>query len=86
MDQSALEAGLKVLWEKARQAGDTIAHLREERTALRGRVDDLEARVAELEAQLARRPAEEAGIVGNGEREAVAAKLKDLLARLEAYL
>ena len=86
MEQSALEAGLKVLWEKARQAGDTIARLREERTALRGRVEELAARIAELEGQLAQHPAQGSEIVGNGEREVMAARLKDLLARIEAYL
>jgi predicted nucleic acid-binding Zn-ribbon protein len=96
----ALEGGLKNLWDRVRQAGELIAHLREERGTLRARVCELESSVAELErtlgqyratirtleTQLAERPAGGTGIVNDGEREALAGRLKDLLARIDAYL
>ena len=96
----ALEGGLKALWDRVKQAGETIARLREERTTLHARVSELEATVAELErtlgqhramikgleTQLGERPAAGEGVFSNGEREALAARLKDLLVRIEAYL
>jgi chromosome segregation ATPase len=95
-----LEGGLKALWDRVKLAGETIARLREERTALQAQVRELEAKVAEcermlgqhratikgLETQLAERPAATEGILFNGDREALTAQVKDLLARLEAYL
>ncbi len=95
-----LEGGLKALWDRVKLAGEMIARLREERTALQSRVHELEARVAEgermlaqhratiksLETQVAERPAAGEAVIFNGDREALAAQVKDLLARIEAYL
>jgi chromosome segregation ATPase len=99
-ESRTLEGSLKALWDRVRQAGETIARLRDERTALQARVSELETTVAELErtlgshrvtiagleTQLKERPPAADGIISNGEREALAAQVKDLLARMEAYL
>jgi hypothetical protein len=95
-----LEGGLKVLWDRVKLAGEMISRLREERTLLQVQVRELEAKVSELErtlgssrstikgleTQLADRAAAGDGILFNGEREALAARLKDLVARIETYL
>jgi chromosome segregation ATPase len=95
-----LEGGLKALWDRVKQAGETIARLRDERAALQSRVSELQATVAELEralgshraavtsleTQLKERPPVAEGVFSNGEREALTAQVKDLLARMEAYL
>lgn len=94
-----LEGGLKILWDRVRQAGEVISRLREERATLQSRVGELEVKVAEverllaqqratikgLETRLAEQPAG-GGIFENGERQALATRLKDLLARIDAYL
>ena len=95
-----LEGGLKVLWDRVRQAGELISHLREERGALQSRVGELESTVAELErmlgqyratirtleTQLTERPVGGTGIFEDGAREVLVARLKDLLTRIDGYL
>jgi chromosome segregation ATPase len=93
-----IEESLKVLWEKVRRAGDVIAQLREERQALQAQVALLQQEVAKLrndlaakEQQLQRTAAgaqemKAAAIISNGERAQLAAKVKELLARIDAYL
>lgn len=91
-----IEESLKVLWEKVRRAGDVIAQLREERQALQAQVALLQQEVAKLrndlaakDQQLQRAAAQDvraAAIISNGERAQLAAKVKELLARIDAYL
>jgi len=95
-----LEGGLRVLWERVRLAGETIVRLREERSALQARVTDLEAQLRasertlageretlkKLEAGRIEREAEGNALFSDGERDALAAKVRDLLARIDAYL
>lgn len=96
----SLEAGLKKLWERVRQSGEAIVDLRQERSSMRGRIQELESQVRTLEQEIAKREvhikdlaarhveaqSREGFIVGNGEREAFMTRLKDLLARIDAYL
>jgi prefoldin subunit 5 len=96
----AVENVLKVLWERVRRAAELIQQLREERQALHSQVDQLRNDVRQLQQELARKdqllktvqterqhPAQEEGLVfGNGERAALARKVKDLLAKIDAYL
>lgn len=99
MEQFAhIEESLKVLWGKARQAGEIIAQLREEKQALLSQVALLQQEVAKLRDELAvkeqqlQRASTRAqdmsatAIVSNGEREQLAAKVKELLAKIDAYL
>jgi len=96
-DVRSVENALKTLWERVRRAGDLIQQLREERQALLVQVEQLRAQVQHVQKELARkeqalasqpRPgADDATrVFGNGEREALAQKVKDLLARIDAYL
>jgi prefoldin subunit 5 len=93
-----IEESLKVLWEKVRRAGDVISQLREEKQALQAQVTLLQQEVAKLRAELATKEqllqratagAQEmkaATLISNGERAQLAAKVKELLARIDAYL
>jgi len=93
-----IEESLKVLWEKVRRTGEIIAQLREEKQALHSQVALLQQEVAKLrnelavkEQQLQRASAHAqdmstSAIVSNGEREQLAAKVKELLAKIDAYL
>jgi len=93
-----IEESFKVLWEKVRRAGDLISQLREEKQALQAQVTLLQQEVAKLRAELATKEqllqratagAQEmkaAALISNGERAQLAAKVKELLARIDAYL
>jgi chromosome segregation ATPase len=95
----AVEAGLKGLWERARRASEAVRDLREEKRILQGRVEELEREVGRLTQDLRRK--EEAlhlvesaagadtkrgTFLGDGEREALAQRIKTLLVKLDAYL
>lgn len=96
----SLEDGLKGLWERVRRAGEMIVQLREEKVSLHARVQELETQVHGLDRELLKRDSQlkeiaaqkavaeskEGFIVSNGEREALASRVKDLLARIDAYL
>ena len=99
VDLRPLEGGLKVLWERVKQAGELITRLREEKASLQNRVSELEDRSRALEHALAeqkelaralesRQASSDGGdhVFSDGDREALALKVKDLLARIEAYL
>lgn len=99
MEQLAhIEESLKVLWEKVRRAGEVITQLREERQALQAQVGLLQQEVARLREELAQKDqqlqrlaagvqeAKNAAILSNGERAQLAARVKELLARIDAYL
>jgi chromosome segregation ATPase len=96
-DVRSVENALKALWERVRRAGDLIQQLREERQALHTQVEQLRTEVQHLQNEVSRkeqllgampsfRDVDAAKAFGNGEREALAEKVKDLLARIEAYL
>ena len=92
-ESGLLENGLRVLWEKVKRAGELIGTLREENGTLRARCDQLERELQKLQAevqkreQTAARAARDAGtIVSNGEKEALVARVKELLGKIEAYL
>ncbi len=99
MEQLAhIEESLKILWEKVRRAGDVISQLREERQALQAQTTLLQQEVAKLRNELASKEQQlqraaagtqemkAAAIISNGERQQLAAKVKELLARIDAYL
>lgn len=99
-DARAVENVLKALWERVRRAAELIQHLREERQALLSQVEQLRKDVQQLQQELARRdqllkslqterqhaPQADGLVFGNGERAELARKVKDLLAKIDAYL
>jgi chromosome segregation ATPase len=96
-DVRSVENALKALWERVRRAGDLIQQLREERQALHTQVEQLRTEVQHLQGELSRKeqilgsmpqPSDgtAARAFGNGEREVLVQKVKDLLARIDAYL
>ncbi|MEO8166907.1 MAG: hypothetical protein ABI623_01580 [bacterium] len=104
MDQlSSIESQLKLLWEKAQEAGVLIARLREEKKALESDNEQIGQEVAKLRSDLAAREAQlqklttahsesagatskSASVISNGERDQLTSKVKELLARIDAYL
>jgi chromosome segregation ATPase len=99
-DVRSLEGSLKALWERAHRAGDLITDLRGEKKVLLTRLEELENELAQVRQELARKEqlikkmtVEATGgasgrgsVLPNGERDAAVAKIKELLAKLEAYL
>lgn len=89
-----------MLWERVRLAGEAVIRLTDERKALRAHIAGLEDQSRKLQAELqkkddqlrtlsaAQQQLQErgTGFLPNGEREALEARLRDLLSRLEAYL
>jgi chromosome segregation ATPase len=103
VDQLAnIESQIKALWEKAQQAGELIARLREEKQALQTQNGQLQSDVEKLRAEMSTREqqilklsaahaqaasdSKSTAIFANGEREALSVKVKELLARIDAYL
>jgi len=92
-DVKSVEGSVRALWESARRAAEMIAGLRQERQALQAHVARLERELqqAKAEAVLLRKQASEqtkeggASIAG-GDRDLLAAKIRDLIAKLDAYL
>ncbi len=102
MDQlSSIETQIKLLWEKAQEAGVLIARLREEKKALQADNEQLDRELSKLRSDIAVRDAHiqklnasahsaaeprNTSSISNGEREQLTAKVKELLARIDAYL
>lgn len=99
VEERNLEGAIKALWERARRAGEAIATLRDENATLRGRLSELEAELHAVRAELERKNTaisefratqaaaeQQAVLVSNGDREALVARVKLLLAKLESYL
>jgi predicted nucleic acid-binding Zn-ribbon protein len=92
-DVRSVEGNFKALWESARRAADVIAALREERQALQALVTRLERELQQVRAESAQfrkqtaEHVEEGGKnFAGGERDLLAAKVKELIAKLDAYL
>ena len=94
-----IDGALKSLWERARRAGEAIASLRDENATLRTRLNELEDEIGSLRAELGRKDTivnelrtaqaeaeHQAVLVTNGDREALVARVRLLLAKLESYL
>ncbi len=97
-----IESQIKTLWEKAQQAGELIARLRREKRELQAQNDQLEHDVVKLRTEMSARDqqiqkltatqafaaneSKSTAILANGEREALTLKVKELLARIDAYL
>lgn len=96
----AVAQGITKLWNLVRLAGDTVRRLREEREELRTRVVKLEDELSQVRQELQKKedlirrtleqPARPVhppqGAFVNGEKELLLARVRELLARIEAYL
>lgn len=98
-DKNTLDASLNALWERARSAVDLIARLREENRVLTDRAHELEQRLhstqqqlREIQEQLKAQPTQQVpqdphhSLLNNGERDALKGRVKEILAKLDAYL
>jgi vacuolar-type H+-ATPase subunit D/Vma8 len=90
-----IESQIKALWEKAQTAGNLIARLKEEKQVLQTRTEQLERENAKLRSEISVKEqhvqktvaeAKSTAIISNGEKEQITAKVKELLARIDAYL
>ena len=98
VNEEQLDMLLQGLWERVRRAGEFIHELRLRKTELTERVEALERDLSRLKAELSTRDdiiktlteQQNAGSQGktftNGERDAIAARVKELLVKLEGYL
>lgn len=96
----SVDSGLKALWERVRRAADLIVSLRQENFQYQQKVEGLEADVKRLQGELLRREqllrkasaeleqheARRGAAFANGESEAIAAKIRELLTKLDSYL
>ena len=92
-DVRSVEGSFKAVWESARRAAELIAGLRQERQTLLEHVARLEHELQQARAESAqfrKQTAEhmqEGGInFAGGERDLLAAKVRELIAKLDAYL
>jgi len=95
-DGRSVETAIKTLWERVQGAAILIQQLREERQALLSQVDQLRAEMQQLQQDLSRKEqlmktmtvsqGQPGAVFANGEREALARRVKDLLAKIDAYL
>jgi len=99
-DIHTLEISLEKLWEKARSVSDLLVRYKDENQELKGRVKELErlesqvradlrAREQELErvgSELLRLQSNGSQAISQEEREALKARIKDLIAKINARL
>ncbi len=94
---ASVEGSIGALWECAKRASEFITQLRSEKRALQGRVDQLERDLRQLRAELSKieqavKSGPDAGegrhgaLFTNGDRDAMMRRVKELLAKLDAYL
>jgi len=98
-DVKSIESSLKTLWERARRTAEVIHELRENKRGLEAKVGELEVEVRRLQQELLRKEQAlkaaaaqgdggggKSAFLSNGEKEALAAKIKMLLSKIDAYL
>ena len=98
-EPGALDGSLQALWDRVRQAAETIVRLRDENRTLRGRVGEQERQLQQLgqefrdlQEQLKTQPPQtlpqhmSTTPFDNGEREVLVTRVKEMLAKLDAYL
>ncbi len=94
-----VESSLKALWERARRTSDVIHGLREEKRELQAKVELMEQEMRHLQQEMVKKEQtlrsvgaardealRKAVVIADGERDALAVRIKVLLAKLEAYL
>lgn len=88
-----VESSLQKLWEKARRLSEALLRVQKENQALRRRVEELETMEKRLANELRGREQELLKLQSNGsgmftheEKEALASKIKELIAKINARL
>jgi len=99
-DIKTLESSLEALWEKARRVSDVLVQLKETNAALQKKVEDLESverglkqELSGKERELERLRQDALRLQSNGsniltkeEKEALKARIKDLINRINSHL
>lgn len=96
-DAKSVEEGLQALWTVVRKAGEELHRLRQENLDLHGQLHSREAEITDIrkevhaQQELLRKIQEqqqkaEANVSLNGDRQMLTARVKELLAKLDAYL
>lgn len=99
-DIKNLEISLEALWEKARRVSDVLVQLKETNAALKKRVEDLETNELRLNQELANKQGEldrlrqealrlqsnGSNILTKEEKEALKARIKDLINKISSHL
>ncbi len=99
-EANSIELALKALWEKVRRAAEVIARLRAENSQLQSTVARMQEELSQLKEDLTAREQEikrlsaekieiqsaRNSVFPNGEREALSARVKELLGKIESYL
>lgn len=99
-DTKSLETSLETLWEKARRVSEALVQLKETNTVLQRKVEDLESteqrlkqELASKERELERLRQEALRLQSNGsniltkeEKEALKARIKDLISKINSHL
>jgi len=91
--EKSLESSVRSLWEAARRAAEIIARLREEKRDLQSQLSKLEKEImllrqenGHLKKAGADRSANGGSIATQAERDRLAARVRELIAKLDAYL
>lgn len=100
--ENSLESALKLLWEKAYSAANSITSLREEKHVMQLRVDDLELALTQMRSELAKRNSEieqlhrdlerlelvsaSNGLLDKEERLKIQEKVKTILEKINSHL
>lgn len=99
-DIKTLETSLEALWDKARQVSEVLVQLKETNGVLHRKVDDLEIVEQNLKQELAARERElermrqealrlqsnGSNILTKEEKEALKARIKDLIGKINSHL
>ena len=99
-DIRSLETSLETLWEKARRVSEVLVQLKETNGDLRKRVEDLEAieqrlmpeladkvrEVERLRQEAIRAQSNGSNILTKEEKEALKARIKDLITKISSHL
>jgi predicted nucleic acid-binding Zn-ribbon protein len=99
-DIKTLETSLEALWEKARRVSDVLVQLKETNAVLQKKVEDLELVERGLKQELAGKEREldhlrqealrlqsnGSNILTKEEKEALKARIKDLISRINSHL
>jgi predicted nucleic acid-binding Zn-ribbon protein len=99
-DVRTLERALQTLWEKARRVSELVIHLRSENETLRGQMQQMEQEYARLRAeadarqqelqhikqQLVHHQSNGSDLFSKEEKEALKARIKELIVKINARL
>jgi BMFP domain-containing protein YqiC len=99
-DIRSLETSLEALWEKARRVSEALVQTREKNGDLRKRMEDLEAveqrlmqeladkerEVERLRQEVLRAQSNGSNILTKEEKEALKARIKDLITKISSHL